>query len=50
MTEKIGQVVRNSTKEKPIIYFRWFKSYKFVNEVLQPRFFAKKMTYTIGQK
>jgi hypothetical protein len=30
--------------KKSIIYFRWFKSYKFVNEALQPRFFAKKMT------
>jgi hypothetical protein len=44
MAEKIGQVFRNSTKKKSIIYFPWFKSYKFVNEALQPRFFAKKMT------
>jgi hypothetical protein len=43
MAEKIGQVFRNSTKKKTIIYFRWFKSYKF-NEALQSRFFAKKMT------
>jgi hypothetical protein len=44
MAEKICQVFRNSTKKKSIIYFRWFKSYEFVNEALQPRFFAKKMT------
>jgi hypothetical protein len=48
MAEKIGQVFRNSTKKKSIIYFRWFKSYKFVNEALQPRFFAKKDD--LGQK
>jgi hypothetical protein len=44
MAEKIGQVFGFSIKKKSIIYFRWFKSYKFVNEGLQPRFFAKKMT------
>jgi hypothetical protein len=45
MAEKIDQVFRNSTKKKKsIIYFRWFKSYKFVNEALQSSFFAKKMT------
>jgi hypothetical protein len=48
MAEKISQVFRNSTKKKSIIYFRWFKSYKFVNEALQPRLFAKKDE--IGQK
>jgi hypothetical protein len=30
--------------KKLIIYFQWFRSYKFFNEALQPRFFAKKMT------
>jgi hypothetical protein len=30
--------------KKSIIYFLWFRSYKFFNEALQPRFFAKKMT------
>jgi hypothetical protein len=39
---------RIQVKKKSIIYFRWFKSYKFVNEALQPRFFAKKDD--IGQK
>jgi hypothetical protein len=38
MAEKIGQVFRNSTKKESI------KRYKFVNEALQPRFFANKLT------
>jgi hypothetical protein len=44
MAEKTWPSLGIQLKKKTIIYFQWFKSYKFVNEVLQPRFFAKKMT------
>jgi hypothetical protein len=43
MAQKIGQVFSNSTKKKKII-FDGSRVIKFVNEALQPRFFAKKMT------
>jgi hypothetical protein len=47
MAQKISQAFTNPIQKKSIICFKWFRSYKFINETLQPRFFAKKMT---GQK
>jgi hypothetical protein len=39
-----AKTFKNSTKKKTVLYFQWFRSYKFFNEALHPRFFAKKMT------
>jgi hypothetical protein len=44
----VTNAVRDRKNKKKINdLFPWFRSCKFFNEALQPRFFAKKMT---GQK
>jgi hypothetical protein len=46
--KKISLLAQRSDKplgiqfKKSIIDFQWFRSYKFFNETLQPRFFTKK--------
>jgi hypothetical protein len=46
MAHKIDQTFSNLVKKKSIIYFQWFRTYRFFNEALQQRFFARKMRET----